>query len=451
MARKRSYITALSNLLAECAQPVYVLDAAGKLVYCNPACTSWLNVDAHQLLGRVCQYRSQPAETEPADLSFALCPPPQAFLGQRLSACVVRHPQAGLTEVREIDCVPLGQPPQKCLGVLILVGPVVEDSRPAGQPSQAVELHGQLRQMLADYDRRWPLNQILGHSPAMTRVRQQMLLATDSEARVVIAGPPGSGREYVARSIHYSRSASASALAPLACGLLDAELLETTITSFVASSAELDLERPAALLLLEVDQLAVDAQAALMGILSIGEFHLRTLATARYPLTELARRGGFREDLAYALSTISIQIPPLVERPEDIPLLTQWFLERANAVSETQFSGFSEQALDRLVAYSWPGNADELALVVREACAQSQGPEIESDALLEVIRFAEQADALPPVEEESILLDAFLEDVEQELLRRAMQQTKGNRAAAARLLGISRARLLRRLDYFRID
>jgi DNA-binding NtrC family response regulator len=234
----------------------------------------------------------------------------------------------------------------------------------------------------------------------------------------------------------------------LACNLLDSDLLETTISSFVASCASLESERPAALLLLEADQLRSDAQAVLAGTMSIGKLRLRTLATARTPLVDLAENGAYRPDLAFALSTVTIEIPALAERVQDIPLLAQHFLERYNAAGGKQLSGFATGAMEQLLAYSWPENVDELAEFVRQACHTAARPQVQAADLPEKVRVTASAEAHPPRREERIVLDEFLAEIERELLARAVRQTKGNKAKAARLLGVSRPRLLRRLDQF---
>jgi DNA-binding NtrC family response regulator len=240
-------------------------------------------------------------------------------------------------------------------------------------------------------------------------------------------------------------------LAPLACQLLDAELLATTINSFLASCSEAELPQPPALLLLEADQLPAAAQPILADLLAERQPRLRTLATARVPLLTLAADEQFHRGLAYALSTLVIEVPPLAERVEDIPLLAQLFLEERNADADNQLAGFTEDAREQLLAYPWPGNVDELAELVREACAAAPGPLVAASDLPERIRLTADAAAHPPRPDERIVLDEFLAEIEQELLQRALRQAKGNKAQAARLLGVSRPRLLRRLEYFHIQ
>lgn len=123
----------------------------------------------------------------------------------------------------------------------------------------------------------------------------------------------------------------------------------------------------------------------------------------------------------------------------------------ANAESERQFTGFTEDALDALAGHRWSGNLDELAEVVRQARARAQGPRIGVEDLPETLRLAAHADAYPPREVERIVLDEFLESVERELIARALAQAKGNKTLAAELLGVSRARLHRRCEQWGLD
>jgi transcriptional regulator with PAS, ATPase and Fis domain len=454
MGRKRSNINALSRMLATCSAPVYAVDSRRKIIYCNGACTEWLGVEAGDLIGRQCDYHSGGLESGPRNLGAELCPPPDVFRGQRATVEFACRTAGGQLVRRRGECLPLGDRKTDFIGAIVIIDREdLPDEEPASNdivtPS---ELHGRLRLLLDEMGSRYGLDQIIGISPAITRVREQVRLAAASDSRVLVVGPPGSGREYMARSIHYGGRAKTSApLAPLACSLLDAELLETTITSFISSCAQLETEQPPALLLLEVDQLPPDAQSVLAGVLSIGELNVRTIATARTPLVQLAEDDRFRRDLAFALSTLVVQIPPLADRTSDIPLLAQYFLERTNADGGKQLGGFSQDAMDQLLAYPWPDNVDELSDLVRSSCEKATGPVVQASDLSEKIRLTADVAARPPRVEENIVLDDFLAEIEKELLQRAMRQAKGNKAKAARLLGVTRQRVLRRVDFFGIE
>jgi len=450
MTRTRAHIAGLSRLLASAPQPVYALDAERTIVFANAACEAWTTRAADALLGRRCDYQTGYRSDGAADPVHGLCPPPEAFLGRPSTIEVAARDAAGQWQTRAADCLPLGDDTPGGAGVLVIVRLSAAAPPPAGAEPAPAELHRRLRAVLQTSFERLGLTQVVGASPAIARVRQQVQVAGMVDARVLVVGPPGSGRETIARAIHYRRTAP-SPLAPLACRLLDAELLESTITSFVAGCAELQIERPAALLLLEVDQLPPDAQHTLAGILSIGEFNVRTLATARQSLVDLAAKDRFRPDLAFALSTLVIHVPPLSQRMLDVPLLAQFFLERFNAVGGKQLSGFSADALDQLAVYPWPENVDELAEFVQQACQRTAGPVIQPADLPDKLRAAASADNHPPHSDDTIVLPEFLAEIEKELLQRALRKTKGNKAKAARLVGLPRPRFLRRLQYFGIE
>jgi DNA-binding NtrC family response regulator len=135
----------------------------------------------------------------------------------------------------------------------------------------------------------------------------------------------------------------------------------------------------------------------------------------------------------------------LCRRSEDVPPLAQLFLEEANAGAIKQVGGFSPEALDALSAYRWPGNVDELAAMVREAHERAAGGEVTVKHLPKRIHLAADAAAHPPRVDEPIVLEEFLARVEKELIARALRRAKGNKSKAARLLGLTRPRLYRRL------
>lgn len=451
MGRKRSNITALSRLLATSQVPIYAVDEHRKIIYVNGACTEWLGVEVGELMGRRCDYHTPSKPEEPSKVVAGLCPPPEVFLGERTTMKVARQTVDGRLNCRRAECLPLGDPASGCSGVVIVVeGQDLDDTTQAvADVTESRELHQRLRRLIHNAAGHYQLGQIIGEAPAIVQAREQVQLATSNDCRVVVVGPPGSGREHIARTINYAGAAKdSSPLAPLACSLLDAELLETTVSSFAASCAQLETEQPPALLLLEVDLLPPDAQTVLAGVLSIGEMHVRTIATARTTLSDLAEQGQFRHDLACELGTLVIQIPPLSNRKSDIPLLAQHFLEQINAKGGRQLSGFSVDAMDQLTSYTWPENVDELREFVRAACETSTGPVVQASELPERIQLAAEAEVRPSRADGPVMLDEFLAEIEKELLERALRQAKGNKAKAARLLGVTRQRVIRRIEFF---
>ncbi len=348
----------------------------------------------------------------------------------------------------------MGTGPEEVFGLIAILDaedlsePV--EQCPAAWPSTAesepTELHDQIRQFRRQAAGRFRADSLIGNSPAMRRVRAQVELAAGSRAGALVIGPPGSGRRQVASAIHYHGDGeSAATLVPLACSVLGADLIHSTVTALATGNPLGEESARSTLLLSEIDRLPADVQAELAEVLLRRPFPLRLIATAEKRLDEAVARGEYRQDLAAALSAVVIELPPLVDRREDLPLLAQSLLERANTESGRQLGGFTAEALDRLDAHPWPGNVDELAQTVTEAHAKADGPEIGPDDLPERIYLAADAAAHPRRPEQTIVLDEFLAEIETELIRRALARAKGNKAKAARLLGMTRPRLYRRM------
>jgi DNA-binding NtrC family response regulator len=446
--------TVLHRFLAESTTPVYLIDAQFTLVYCSPAGAAWLGLSEGDLVGKPCRYHSNPQRGAVAHALAGVCPPSEALVGERVAFLAESPAAEGPPRRRRGECLPLAGSNGRCQGVLV----VLENEdlpEPRGGPALfdplSENLHQQLREFRRRLGRRYELDRLVGESPAMQRVRAQVVAAAKSRANTVIVGPQGCGREHVARAIHYGRrSDPPSPIAPLDCALADAEILQSTIVALIQRGLEKRSAEPGVLLLLDVDRLPADGQTELSGFFELPDFCLTALSTARRPLWEYPEE-QFRRDLALQLSTVMIELPPLAERREDVPLLAQLFLEDANAESERQFTGFTEDALDALAGHAWPGNLNELAAAVREARRRAQGPYVAAADLPEIIHLAAQAAVHPPREAERIVLDQFLEEVERELIERALRQAKGNKTQAAELLGVSRARLHRRCEQWGLE
>lgn len=455
MAGGRAQSAAVGRLLAAAPGAVYAMNERREIVFHNAACSELLGLEAGQLVGQRCDYRASGTPVTSADVAASLCPPAEVFSGAAVATDMQLLRTTGQLLRRRVTFQPLGCGSADPGGVVAFVGEVATGGQ---SPSEAAELHERLwalrRTVLADC----PVDELVGTSSAIQRVRDQIELASRGPGRVLVCGPTGSGREHVARLVHGRLSPdSFKQLVPLCCPLLDAELLQGTITTLVRQIGLADTEdrsspRPGpTLLLLDVDQLGEEAQAELAGFFSLPDFELYSVATSERSLLTLAEQGAFRTDLAYSLSTLTIALPPLAKRPEDIPLLCQHFLEAFNAEGGRQLSGFSSEALDELAGYGWPDNVDQLSELVELACRQAEGPVVEVEDLPEQIHGAVSADAHPPREDEPIDLDDFLAGIEKELIVRALKRGKGNKTRAARLLGVNRARLHRRLEYFGIS
>ena len=437
----------LLRLLDESAVPVAALGSGRQFVFANRSLGEWLGVDPEQLLERRCDYTSGGDDPLVA-AAAAICPPPEAFAGE-MEFGWANRPAAGdrPSERRPIRYLRLNGTEVAGSVLLVVILPV-EDNQPPkpASPLSPERLHALLQELRGELGRRFHISQLIGESDAISRVREQGRVAAKSGARVLVVGPPGGGREHVARTIHYGHeTGSVGPLVPIACPLVDAEQMQFALTQMLRKQHESPTEHPPAALLLDVDRLRPDAQQELAGFLHLPQIELHTLATSRVPLSRLATRGKFCPDLAYVLTTLTIMLPPLRRRPNDIPLLAQHFLEEFNAAGGRQLSGFQPTALELLAGLPWPGNIDELTRAVREACERAAGPQVRPTDLPDWVHLAASGAAHLPRKVEPIQLDDFLAEIERELLARALKAARGNKSKAAQLLGLSRPRLLRRL------
>lgn len=450
MARLRSGTSDLTRTLAASSLPVYLLNGRRAIVYANAACGDWLGIEIEHLLGARCDYHSMQLGSQMQTIAAGLCPPPEAFVAAHWSGLVsVTH--AGRFESRHADFHAMPIPDESSPALLAIVSGVAQESAPVAahatseEPSSA-ELHVLLRWVRQTLGARPVLDRWVGDLPQVRRVREQFL-AAGSRARVVVLGPRGAGRKELARGIHYRQQADATApIITVDCTVIDAESLQMAITSLARHRPTASVPHQAALLLEEVDQLSPAAQHELRGFLELPGFELRTLATAQRSLIELSAQGVFDPSLAFALSTLVIDVPPLTQRISELPLLVQVLVEELNAAGGKQVGGMTAEALERLAIYPWPGDVAQLATVVKEGWTAASGSQIGITDLPRWLNAVEAATAHPHKRLQTIVLDDFLADVERELLSRALQRVRGNKAKAARLLGISRPRLLRRME-----
>jgi DNA-binding NtrC family response regulator len=460
MARTRTHSAELVRTLNAADRPVYLLDGQLRVVFVNQACRRWLGEACVELLGRRCAYHSSPEAGDADRLAAALCPPPTVLTGQRTTAVV--GPIGGADEARpaahprRAAFIPLAPGGEQPLAIVALVDredapaeDVMPESETAAASTDALDpdaVHELIRQFRAEAAARYRADRLVGQSVAIRRVRRQVEVAVAAGCSVLLVGPPGSGRQHVAAAIHYAGDPRrAGSLVPLACSVLGPELLLPSIEALVRGTASGERAARSGLLLTDADQIPPEVQAELAAAVCGRPFPLRLMATAAEPLDELARRGRYRADLAAVLCTMTIALPPLAERADDLPFLAQLFLEDCNARGQVQRAGFAPEALDALAGYSWPGNLDELAQVVAEAHQRAGGPRVRREDLPERIHLAARAAAHPRRPEETIVLDEFLGRMERELIRRALGRAKGNKAKAARLLGLTRPRLYRRM------
>ena len=328
----------------------------------------------------------------------------------------------------------------------------------------AAENHRLRRQL--DDRHKTPLGRIIGRSEAMAAVLRVVEQVAPSTATVLIEGPSGTGKELVAEALHALSPRRDKPLIKVNCGaipetLLEAELFGHEKGAFTGALARKDGRFARAdggtLFLDEVGTLTLPIQAKLLRALQDGTFEplgstrtlqadCRIIAATNTDLGRAVNAGLFREDLFYRLNVIRIAMPPLKERPDDIPLLLGHFLALHAARNRKSFDGFDAGALKALRAYEWPGNVRELSHTVERAVVLAAGRTISRDDLPDAVRQAAGPDPEPLPGERVIAVPVGtpLDDVERLVISETLRHTGGNKAQAASLLGISARTIYRK-------
>jgi DNA-binding NtrC family response regulator len=303
---------------------------------------------------------------------------------------------------------------------------------------------------------------IIGRAPEMDRLYRIIGKAAHSAHPVLILGESGTGKEMVARAIHYSGSFRDKPFVPVDCGSLVPTLIESELFGYVkgaftgathAKDGLLALAEGGTVFLDEIGELPLDLQSKLLRALQEKEIrpvgstkhvpiNVRIVAATNRDLEQAVGQGEFRRDLYFRLNVLNLRIPPLRERRQDIPLLVGAFLERLSRVAGRSL-GISEDVMKLLVAYDWPGNVRELENCIERCCAMSSGPLIHTTDLPSCVTGKE----LPrgDVAESRITRIA---DLERAAILGAIAQLNGDRLMAARLLGIGKTTLYRKLKKY---
>jgi len=303
--------------------------------------------------------------------------------------------------------------------------------------------------------------QIIGQSVAVNDMRRLIAKAAQSDATVLITGENGVGKELVARQIHFQSTRKTEPLVIVNCPaipetLFEAELFGHLRGAFTGATAaragRFEAAGSGTLFLDEIGDLPLPMQGKLLRVLESGQFEkvgadktetaqCRLVAATNRDLKALIADGKFREDLYYRLNVVGITVPPLRERPEDIPLLTQFFLAESQSGSQYYFS---PEAVGRLTACDWPGNIRQLKNIVHQIMFACEPGEISAGDVDSALHEAASPDETASSESENRLA-AAVHNFEYGFLVRIYQKHQGNIASAARELGMDRGNLSKKL------
>jgi DNA-binding NtrC family response regulator len=317
-------------------------------------------------------------------------------------------------------------------------------------------------------DQRFGLGAMVGKSGPMRALYQLIDTVAGTSATVLITGETGTGKEMVARAIHQTSLRRQQKFVALNCGAIPESLLEAELFGHVRGAftgavgmrqGRIEQADKGTLFLDEVGNMPASLQMKLLRVLQEREFErvgdsrtiridVRVIAATNADLAKMVREGVFREDLFYRLNVVAVQLPPLRDRSEDIPLLVARFLDKLQPDGDGRDPlVVSQDAMRRLMACEWPGNVRQLENVIERALALGGGRRrIEVDDLPPDMRSAAAPPGLEPTLPESgVDLPALVLDFERQLIDQALARTEGNRGAAARLLGLKRTTLVEKL------
>jgi DNA-binding NtrC family response regulator len=330
--------------------------------------------------------------------------------------------------------------------LLGLIGLVREpDDAHQAADSEALRLRSELLEVRERLQARHGTDSLIGQGPSHRRLLEQVTAAAATSVPVLIVGEPGTGKRTVARTIHAKGPRPHSPLVPFDCATLPPEVLERELfgTSGVDMS-RLALGDGSSVLLGDILDLPRDLQGRLARALEGPR--VRLLATTAVDPEQALRDERLRADLYFAVTTITIRLTPIRERLDALPLLAQHLLERCNLRGDRRRVGFSQEAMNVLVGYDWPGNLRELARVIEEAHDPGTSDLVQSSDLPASIRgHLASAYSPPPMPVPFTPLDQMLEQLEKRLIEQALVRARENKSRAAELLGISRPRLYRRI------
>ena len=319
-----------------------------------------------------------------------------------------------------------------------------------------------------EINKRYGFEGVIGQTAEMQRIFEKARLIAKSKATILIEGESGTGKDLLARAIHYNSPRARKPFIPIHCAALPETLLESEVfghekgafTGAIARKEGLfELADGGTVFLDEISEIPPSVQVKLLRVIETKEFmrvggvkplqvDIRVICATNKNLAEEVEEGRFREDLYYRLNVISITIPPLRNRLADIPLFVKSFVDEFARENGKTITSISKRAMAQLMAYHWPGNIRELRNCIESIVVFSQKEEIDTDALPEYLRSAEMKE---PSNIFTFPQLRTIDSLDKKYIQETLIQVEGNRTRAAEILDISRRTLQRKLKELGIE
>ena len=436
-----------------------ILDATGNYIYVSESWEKFTGVSAEQALGHKVWEIIPSTHAE------------EVFrTGKPVTARVVRA--QGVPAVT--NYIPRLDADGKVIGVFIYV--IIHGAAEAKDLSEQLALLAKENEFYKEElssirGARYSLDNIIGKSPAIQKLKEQILQASRFTSTVLIEGETGSGKELIAHAIHSMSPRRSANFVRVNCSAIPADLMESEFFGYSAGAftgaakkgkvGRFELANKGSIFLDEINLLTSTMQPKFLRVLQEREVDpvggnrsvpvdVRVIAASGIPLETLVEKGEFRSDLYYRLNVIRIQAPPLRDRKEDIPLLVENFLARLNHQLGMMIEDISPGAMELLMEYDWPGNVRELQNAVEQAMNLADSP------ILRVQDFCQLQARLRGRKHHALAqsmdykLRPARQAFERDLIRDALRAAGGNRVKAAKLLGISRTVLYNKIEEYKL-
>ena len=441
--KKREPEKFFNVILNSIADGVFTTDNEGKITFMNKAAEGITGFSSKEALGHYC-----------FDIFRAdICQ----------SRCALKETLKTRKEIINLPATILKKVGQKV--PISISTAVLKNER--GQIIGGVETFRDLsaiEELKKELSQKYTLGDIISKNHLIQDIFNILPNIAESDSTVLIQGASGTGKELLAKAIHNLSRRKTKSFIKVNCGALPDTLLESELFGYVKGAftdAKKDkpgrfaLAHEGTIFLDEVGDMSPALQVKLLRVLQEKEFEplgatsprktdVRVIAATNQDLSKLISEGKFRDDLFYRLNVVKIDLPPLPQRREDIPLLIDAFIQKFNAKMGKQITGMSDEALRLLLKHDYPGNVRELENIIEHAFVLSGGNRIDVESLpKELTMRQEETDSFMPLKEEHSFAKA-----EAEVVKRTLEKNRGNRVKAARELGISRATLWRKIKRY---
>jgi len=316
--------------------------------------------------------------------------------------------------------------------------------------------------------RKYKFENIIGDSPKIQKVFETIEKVMDTDSTILILGETGTGKELVAKAIHFNSYRRNGPFVPVNCAAIPGELLESELfghekgafTNAIRTRiGRFELANGGTIFLDEIGDMNLNLQSKLLRVLQERQFEriggvkpvkidIRVITATHQNLKKAIQQKDFREDLYYRLNVIPIEIPPLRERKSDIPLLVHSFLNYFSKTKRKEISGITDEALQQLMEYDWPGNVRELENIIERMVILSNNEVITVEDLPERVQSALDADHYPrhfEIPQEGVFLESAINEFEKQMILQALNKTGWVKNKAAKLLHLNRTTLIEKI------